>query len=147
VFFETETTDTALLAQNIEHSIQAQYGFEVPVLVLNTRFLNTIIAENPFLAMASPTAIEKLHVTFLDKKPLAERLENIEKYDYPPDFFNIKIIETEIALVYISCETYHVSKFSNTFFEKQLAVRATTRNWKTVLQLAALSEKIFKIID
>jgi uncharacterized protein (DUF1697 family) len=142
VFFETESKDTAVLAQNIENAIRAQYGFDVPVLVLNTRFLNIIIAENPFLAKAPPTAIEKLHVTFLDKKPLLDSLENIKKYDYPPDFFSIKILENDLAFAYISCETYHASKFSNAFFEKQLAVRATTRNWKTVLQLAALSEKM-----
>ena len=63
VFFETESTDTALLAQNIENAIRAKYGFDVPVLVLNTRFLATITCENPFLTTAPPTAIEKLHVT------------------------------------------------------------------------------------
>ena len=34
--------------------------------------------------------------------------------------------------------TYHKSKLTNNFFEKQLKVGATTRNWKTVLKLSEL---------
>ncbi len=42
--------------------------------------------------------------------------------------------------VYIYCPgKYYESKLSNAFFEKHLKVRATTRNWKTVLKLSELT--------
>ena len=43
----------------------------------------------------------------------------------------IKVIE---RVVYLYCpEGYGKTRLSNTFFEKRLKVRATTRNWRTTL--------------
>jgi uncharacterized protein (DUF1697 family) len=42
--------------------------------------------------------------------------------------------------VYLHCpQGYGRSKLSNAFFEKQLGVAATTRNWRTVTTLAELA--------
>jgi len=42
--------------------------------------------------------------------------------------------------VYLHCPNgYGRSKLTNAYFEKQLGVAATTRNWKTVTKLAVLA--------
>ena len=42
--------------------------------------------------------------------------------------------------MYLHCpQGYGRSKLSNAFFEKQLGVAATTRNWRTVTALAELA--------
>ena len=43
--------------------------------------------------------------------------------------------------VYLSCPNgYGRTRFSNTFFERKLGLAATTRNWKTVMALAAIAK-------
>lgn len=79
---------------------------------------------------------EKLHVTFLEEEPEPTDVSAIQKYDFPPDAF--RIIGKE---VYLFCPGgYGNTKLSNTFFEKKLHVKATTRNWKTVGKLAGISD-------
>jgi uncharacterized protein (DUF1697 family) len=135
VVFETTAADTEQIAQSIAQAIQTQYGFDVPTMVIAAADMHKIAAENPFLAADSDTPIERLHVTFLAKAPAEAALQKIATYHYAPDIFSIKN-----QAAYIACEKYNETKLSNAFFEKQLGVNATTRNWKTVLQLVALSE-------
>jgi len=80
--------------------------------------------------------IAPLHLTFLSEKPSKEHKEKTESYNYEPDQFVIKGKN-----VFVYCEgKYHQSKLTNNFFEKKLAVSATTRNWKTVMKLLELSQ-------
>jgi uncharacterized protein (DUF1697 family) len=44
--------------------------------------------------------------------------------------------------IYLYCPNgYGITKLSNNFFERELNVRATTRNWKTVNTLLSMAEK------
>jgi uncharacterized protein (DUF1697 family) len=36
-------------------------------------------------------------------------------------------------------DSYGETKISNNFFEKKLKVKATTRNWNTIMKLAAMA--------
>ncbi len=43
--------------------------------------------------------------------------------------------------VYLFCPNgYGNTKLTNTFFEKKLKLQATTRNWKTILELIKMCE-------
>jgi uncharacterized protein (DUF1697 family) len=134
VVFETDTQDTVAIAAQIEAAIAAQFGFDVPVVVLSADSLRLITTQNPFLATDPNTPIEKLHVTFLSEIPTADNIEkaNIAVRSLKTGSDAFCVIGNA---VYIQCEKYHETKFSNAFFERQLSVKATTRNWKTVLQL------------
>ena len=133
LIFNSEKENHELQAM-LESSILEKFGFEVPVIVRDSKELQNSINSNPFYHRNAD--INKLHLTFLKEKPAKEDLEKIASFNYEPDKF--KLEEND---VFIFCEgKYHQTKLSNNFFEKKLKVGATTRNWKTVLKLLELSK-------
>ena len=122
------------LENDLENAISEKYGFEVPVIVRTGDELENSIINNPFFDKG--TDIKQLHLTFLKEKPNQENIEKTLSFNYDPDKF---IIEDKNAFIFCAGK-YHESNLSNNFFEKQLKVGATTRNWKTVLKLSELSK-------
>ncbi|WMN12049.1 DUF1697 domain-containing protein [Marivirga salinae] len=122
------------IAEGIETAILGKFDFEVPVIVLSAEEIENAVTKNPFYK--ADADINKLHLTFLNELPDKDNLALVESFDYSPDQF--KIIGKN---AFIYCEgSYHKSKLTNDFFEKKLKVKATTRNWKTVLKLWELSK-------
>ena len=134
VIFETNDTASEIeLASQIEQAILKQYSFEVPVIVFKNKELKKWIDSNPFLKDESIE--ERLYFTFLNKIPDALHVEQLQG-DYLPEKF--EIID---KVVFFYCPIgYGNTKLSNTFFEKKLKVKATTRNFKTTFKLLELSE-------
>jgi uncharacterized protein (DUF1697 family) len=123
------------IAQRIEQAIFKKYSFKVPVIVRTSEEMESVVAANPLLKQKN-IDVEKLHVTFLEQEPSAERTRLTKDLDYSPDKFVILGKE-----VYLYCPNgYGVSKLSNAFFENKLKVKATTRNWKTVNTLVSLAK-------
>ena len=78
------------------------------------------------------------HITFLSEIPEKALFDKIKGKEYQKD---------EVVLVgkniYLYCpDGYSNSKLTNGFFETKLKVVATTRNWKTSLELLKMAEKI-----
>ncbi|WP_375579798.1 DUF1697 domain-containing protein [Marivirga tractuosa] len=122
------------IEQELENAILKKFSFEVPVIVLSKDNIESALAKNPFYK--ADADINKLHLTFLNELPEKDKLAFVESLDFAPDQF--KIIGKN---AFIYCEdSYHKSKLTNDFFEKKLKVKATTRNWKTVLKLWELSK-------
>jgi uncharacterized protein (DUF1697 family) len=135
VVFESKAEGISELEKIIAAGILKTFGFEVPVIVLEKDELNCISARNSFISERGED-VAKLHVTFLSVKPDTGLAETIRKEDYLPDEFYLSG-----KAVYLFCpDGYGNTKFSNTFFEKKLKVRATTRNWKTVIELVKMSQ-------
>ena len=121
------------IAEMIEHSIEKEYKFQVPVLVKHPADLIRTIEKNPF-AEELGEDLSRVAVTFLESQPSSENLIKLEGVDYPPDRFIIDGLN-----IYIHCpESYGNSKLSNNFFETKLKVRATSRNWKTINKLVEM---------
>jgi len=134
IFKNDKNQSVTILSQNIEKAIEDKYHFVVPVIIRSASEMQGIIALNPFLK-ESVIDKEKLHVTFLSDKPVSDTVKALQQYHFPPDRF--QVIGKE---VYLSCPVgYGNTKLSNTFFENKLHVRATTRNWNTVLKLSDLT--------
>lgn len=122
------------LENDLEKAITEKYGFDVPVIVRKEKELENSINNNPFFDKDAD--IKQLHLTFLKEKPKKENIEKVLTFNCEPDKFKI-----EDKDVFIFCTgKYHESKLTNNFFEKQLKVDTTTRNWKTVLILNELSK-------
>ena len=139
VFNSNHSENHSTLAQKIEQSIYSQYQFEVPVMIRTSDEIHEIISNNPFIEKED-VDLERYHVTLLKDTPEPEVLEKIQDYDFSPDKFIIKD-----QTVYVFCAgRYQDTKLGNTFFEKKLKVRATTRNWKTLLKLSELSQSTKK---
>jgi len=133
VFNYTEDKSNLAIAEMIEHAIEQEYEFQVPVLVKQADDLISTIKNNPFIdeAEADPSRVA---VTFLKSQPTSENLLKLEGVNFPPDRFIIDGLN-----IYIHCPvSYGNSKISNNFFEKKLKVKATSRNWKTINMLAEM---------
>jgi uncharacterized protein (DUF1697 family) len=136
VVFSGPKTDTAKLARTIEQKISAEVGIDVTVLIRSAAELSRIQQRNPLIARSDdPT---KLHVTFLATEPdpeLVAELPHGTKGEEGAD--ELTVVGRE---VYLFCpDGYGNSKLNNTFIEKRLGTRATTRNWRTVVKLVEMT--------
>jgi uncharacterized protein (DUF1697 family) len=119
----------AELERAIRQAIEAGFGLDVTVVVRTASQLAKVIRASPF------GTAEGQHITFLAEKPRARRVHELEQRSFDPDEFRVIGREVYLHLPH----GYGGSKLSNAFFEKELAVRATTRNWRTVTALAELA--------
>jgi uncharacterized protein (DUF1697 family) len=133
VLFEYDKVDSQQIIKQIEQKIREKFGFEVPVLIRTAGELRKVIENSPFDSMLGIDA-EKLHVTFLSAEPKQTDIDRTKELQFEPDRFIISGEE-----VYVYCPGgYGRTKLNNNFFEKKLKVNATTRNWKTVTELAKM---------
>ncbi len=129
----TSSKSNAKIEEMLENSIKDAFGFDVPVIVISQKELINTVNNNPFYN--SDADINKIHLTLLKNTPNEKDVTQTQTYHYAPDLFSINN-----NAVFIYCEgKYHQTKLSNNFFEKQLKVKASTRNWKTILKLVELS--------
>lgn len=134
ILFGSKKADNKLLAAKINKLIKEKYGFDVPTIVVSTDELKTIFNSNPLLADSSRD-LSKVYATILDDIPAKNDLTILNEADYTPEEFVYKE-----KLVYgYSPLGLGDAKLSNSYFEKILKVKATTRNWKTISKLMELS--------
>jgi uncharacterized protein (DUF1697 family) len=134
LIFDSNTKESFALSQQIEQLIHDTFSLSVPVIVISEDDFLQIDQEYPF-AERDPT---KMHVTFLEKKVEIEAIKQLQT-SKPASDDTFEIIGRS---VYLLCEgSYHKSKFNNTFFEKKLQQKASTRNYKTVLKLISMLTK------
>jgi uncharacterized protein (DUF1697 family) len=121
------------LTRAIERKIRRDLGLSVTVLVLTRPQLAKVLGGNPFAkAKKEPS---KLHVTFLAEKLARARVGKLDPERGKPDEF--RLVGRQ---VYLHCpKGYGRTKLTNAYFEKQLGVTATSRNWKTVTKLGELA--------
>jgi uncharacterized protein (DUF1697 family) len=123
VVFAAKAVATARLESAIENGITKAFGLDVGVLVRTRAELATVLKRNPFGAEA--------YVTFLDAVPARARVAALDPAPYAADEFTVHGRE-----VFVRCPNgYGRTKINNAFFERKLAAKATTRNWKTVTTL------------
>ena len=136
VVFEASKTSTTSLSKKIREKILSDYGFSVPLILRTSGEMKKIVSDNPF-SKEKEVDRSKLHVTFLSEPPASAALVKLDALKGSPDEFRVKDRE-----VYLYCPNgYGRTKLSNASFEKLLSVEATTRNWKTVNTLAAMSSE------
>ncbi len=145
VVFCSENSSTKDLTTKIAEKILEKFAFEVPLIVISLSEFNEIINNNPFLEdvsqekqLESQKDSTYFHITFLSETPEKALFDKIKEKEYQKD---------ELVLVgkniYLYCpESYSNSKLTNSFLESKLKVIATTRNWKTSLELLKMAEKI-----
>ncbi len=134
ILFDLEYAATLSLAQVIREKIDQVFGLQVLVLVKTYEEWEIAIKENPFLPEYSKS-LESLHLTFLENQAEESLIQKILPLQNGPD--HCIILKDRI---YLYCpEGYGRTKFTNTYFENKLKVKATTRNWKTILKLKEMA--------
>lgn len=135
ILFCSKEEDKTKLEREISSMIMDKYGFDVPVLVLNSYELNEVINNNPF-SDSNNYNKDFIHITFLSNEVKEINYKEIESKKESEDEY--KIINKAIYL-YLQ-KGYGNTKIHNNFFEKLLKTQATTRNWKTCLELFEMSK-------
>ena len=130
--FRVPERSAAKVESAVERRIADDLGLDIAVLVRTKAQLAKVVAASPFAGSAD---LSKVHVTFLVDMPAADRVAAIDPAQFAPD--ELVVIGRE---VHLHCPNgYGRSKLNNAFFEKKLAQRGTTRNWKTVTTLAEMT--------
>ena len=122
--------------RRLDAGIEGRYGFKVGVMLRSAAEWGEVLARNPYLEGKGEDQdfARQLVVTFLSEPPSPERVDAAKDVDSGEDEFAVVGRD-----VYVNCVGgYGVTGLSNGFFEKQLGVRATTRNWRTVGRIAEL---------
>ena len=117
--------------QQLEEILKQTYHFDIPVIVRTKEEL---------LAAIQLPIVEKENVyfIFLKKKMTAlqqEELKDIVQADFTT--FNDDTIVINLN------KSYHISKFTNAFFERKLRITATSRNKNTVQKILQKMSGIF----
>lgn len=133
VVFKTRKASTSSLSRQIEGRILGDFGFPVSVVTRTADELKLAIKSNSFLKEKAVDP-EKLHVMFLSDAPSTTAIENLSDKIVPPDRLNC--LGKEIFF-------YLPNGVSGSVLMKQpvdriLQVVPTTRNWRTVNQLAQM---------
>jgi uncharacterized protein (DUF1697 family) len=125
------------ISEKISAQIKHDFGMDVHVLVLTPAKLEKVVSENPFLndSQINP---DFLHVTFLGSFPVKYDIEMIKE-----KLQGDEKIEILGDVVYLYCPFgYGSTRLSNSFIEARLKITATTRNWKTTLELLRISKEM-----
>jgi len=134
VVFASSVARPATIAARIEKEILTQHGLDVVAIVRTADELQGVIANNTF-AQQSRVDPKSLYVTFLQQAPEAGLLENLREQQSGADRFVVRGCE-----IYLHCPGgYGRTRYNNGYFERRFHVSATTRNWRTVCQLAAMA--------
>jgi len=135
VVFEADGDDTAAQGAGVRDAIRVAFGHDVAVIALTAAELAVVAVGNPF----SPVAEKTLHVTFLDRPVEEAAFGGVQLPAAPGE---AAVLAPGGSCIYLHLpHGYGRTKLNNAWFERALRVRATTRNWRTVLALAEMSAR------
>ncbi|WP_127018674.1 DUF1697 domain-containing protein [Flagellimonas beolgyonensis] len=131
IVFGHNDTDTKALEIRVHDKIEKHFGFDVPVLILESKDVGRILNESPF----EDDGDNKLYYVLLKNAPNEGLKAAFNNLQFDQEDFHI----TDTC-VYLFCRNgYGNAKLNNNLIERKLNVEATTRNHKTMLKLLELS--------
>lgn len=136
VVFRSEEHDKNLIVQRCEDCITKTFGLNIAVFVCTAHEWLALYNTNPFLTAGLEGTFDpkQYHLTLLSTAPNTLRINSIQPENYAPDRF--AIVGQNVYLH--TPDGYGKTLLTNGFFEKTLAVKATTRNWHTVTELTTM---------
>jgi uncharacterized protein (DUF1697 family) len=127
--------DPVEIVRGVEQRIAEAFSLDITVVLRAAAELEQIAVANPYLGREpAPTG---LHVVFLGDAPTAEAVSGLDPERSPPDSFTV--LGGEIYVHFPNGSGR--SKLTIDYFERRLGVRATMRNWNTVLRLVELTRR------
>ena len=132
LIFETAKTDDAKLAKKIHDAIQAEFGFNISVMVRTMAEIEEVVAWDPFAGQFE--SHKDVHVFFLNEQLTAEQEAYLLEQGNENEIFAI-CGRHVVCLLKIHITDSAVGKG---FIDKKLKVAATGRNWRTVTKLAEM---------
>lgn len=134
VLFAAPADEVNTVVAKAVRAIRERFGYDAPMAVRSRQELDRAIAANPFADEARGDGPEPLYVMFLDREPEAGRIAKIDPDRSPPDRFVVNGREVYLHLPKGAGQ----SKLTVDWFDRQLGVTATARNWRTTQKLRDL---------
>ena len=131
IILQSSENNHNIVEHIIHQSILEYFGFDVPVIAKTRDQIVTIFDACPF----SEDKKELSYFVLLSAIPDLKSLKEVEHISYDNEVFQI----VNDCLYFFSEAGYGKSKFNMNMFEKKLKVRATSRNFKTMVKLMDLS--------
>jgi uncharacterized protein (DUF1697 family) len=120
----------------VERRILRDFGLEVSVAVRTSGEMSAALAANPLAARKSADP-RFLHATFLVRP---HGMVSLDGVSLPLGPGEEAVLVGDV--VYVYCPNgYGITRINNTFFERRLGARATTRNWRTVTALEKMARE------
>jgi uncharacterized protein (DUF1697 family) len=119
------------LAGDVAAAIQAEFGFDVPVVVRTAAEIDAVLAADPFGGVATDTS--RYSVTFLPAAPDADRVAALPEAEGG----QYAVLGRELYLWLP--DGMAVSAMAKWPWDKLLGVAGTNRNWNTVTKIAELA--------
>ncbi|ALU26396.1 MULTISPECIES: DUF1697 domain-containing protein [Myroides] len=134
IIYQSVEVDSSILSKKIQDKILSTLNLTVPILTLDIDQFEEILAQHPF---TKEEELAQLYLTFIDGTPQQEGINSLEeKKD------TLELLHTTDNAIYLVANIgYGKTKINNTLIENKLKVTATTRNYKTCLQIKALAIK------
>ena len=133
VIFESDDSEPEKLASKIEEAIQAEYDFDVKVIIRRGEAIDRVIENNPLVN--EDFAGNQLLVTFLEESPAPDKINDFQQSHTTNEV--VYFVDREIFIHYV--DGAGQSKLSNVVIEGKLETVGTARNWNTVLKIAKSS--------
>lgn len=122
------------IEKRIASLIKSSYGYEVGVFAFLPEWLQGIVHKNPYLKKANLEP-KQLYLAILDQVPQKDNLIRLDSFNVGQDEYHI-----QGSVIYLRYSNgAGKSKLTNNLLESKLKVRATSRNWNTVMKLLELS--------
>lgn len=138
VFFNSDISDTQKLEETVQHAIRDDFGFDVTVMVRTPEEMSRAVEKNPFKHLDESSY--KIYVAFLARRPDDRNIVALTSQSSQHESF---VVDGGHAFISLDRAFKGKVLFSNNFIEKQLKVRATTRNIKVTRRLAEISGESF----
>lgn len=132
VVFEESGTDEATLRADIHDAIEAEFGYDVTVMVRTHEELESVVADAPFDGPAADGV--KRYVTFLNEAPDEAGAEKLDAAQSDAEAFALRERE-----VYSELDKDALGDGRFTDAGKTLKLDATRRNWDVVTSVLELS--------
>jgi uncharacterized protein (DUF1697 family) len=131
----SSTQSAKQVQQAIERGLAVEFGDGIEVFVRTRKELADVIANDPLGAIADNPS--RYHVTFLSGKPDATVVKAAKEADVGDEQF---VVRGPVIYTWYP-EGMRDSKLTKLLSEKRLGVRATARNWSTVVKLLELADE------
>ncbi|SDR86973.1 Uncharacterized conserved protein, DUF1697 family [Formosa sp. Hel1_31_208] len=133
VVLESAEDSLTVIEDTVQKAIHSKFGFDVPVIAKTSKALQLIFDACPF----SEEKKIKSYFTLLQSTPKKQDVIEATKKQYDGEEYVILN-----NCIYYYCEKgYGQAKFNMSLFERKLNTQATSRNYKTMLKLLAMSDE------
>lgn len=133
VLLEASETKSENLAKAIAQKFEQTFGFDSHIIVRTSEQIAALVKSEPFKKI-TVTPDTRLYVTFLGEKPKTTLRIPCESKDRC--FRILRVSESEICSVLTVTRNVCTTKVMGVL-EKEFGKNITTRNWNTVMKLAA----------